>query len=349
MTPMSTSASGLARPAGRLLRLLAIVLPISAIVVAFIVYYGSVASAAHDLRPPDAVTYLAAGERLNAGHALYRLSPGDRPVVLEPPYWTVPLLSPPLIAVVWRPLASLPAGAGVWVWWALSVASVAWTVVTVLLRRPLLAGPAALLLCVPIAGQLQAANLDCFILLGGVLCWSLVNRGHETAAGAIAGVLTVAKLIPAVLVVWLIASRRWDSVRAAAIAAVACMLLSMVGAGVNAWGDYFAAIRSTSMLGFTSISLAGVAARVGVPLTWAAAAPFAADVLGCGLVLILARRARASFAVAITTMVLGSPVIHFTTFPLLWPIGATLATWQRSSAVTSRIVPWSVRVSGKRT
>ena len=52
--------------------------------------------------PGDAFTYLSAGERLNAGHLLYALSPGDRPVGLHPPFWTVPLVSPPPIAVVFR-------------------------------------------------------------------------------------------------------------------------------------------------------------------------------------------------------------------------------------------------------
>ena len=40
----------------------------------------------YGLIPGDAFTYLAAGERLNAGHPLYAVSPGDRPVGLEPPY-----------------------------------------------------------------------------------------------------------------------------------------------------------------------------------------------------------------------------------------------------------------------
>jgi hypothetical protein len=54
--------------------------------------------------PGDAVVYLAAGERLNAGHLLYALSPGDRIVALKPPYWTVPTLSPPFMGVLFRPL-----------------------------------------------------------------------------------------------------------------------------------------------------------------------------------------------------------------------------------------------------
>ena len=56
-------------------------------------------------------TYLAAGERLNAGHNLYAFGAGDRPIILDPQYWTVPLLSPPPIAVLWRSLALLGTGA----------------------------------------------------------------------------------------------------------------------------------------------------------------------------------------------------------------------------------------------
>ena len=64
----------------------------------------------------DSWNYLAAGERLNAGHPLYALSPGDREVPLRPPYWSVPLLSPPFVAVVWRPLAILGEPA-MYLWW----------------------------------------------------------------------------------------------------------------------------------------------------------------------------------------------------------------------------------------
>src|SRR5205823_2822366 len=83
-------------------RLICIVVPLAALfaVMAMWLRAGS--------QPGDAYTYLAAGQRLNAGHQLYALSPGDNPVQLNPPYWTVPLLSPPFMAVLWRPLALLP-------------------------------------------------------------------------------------------------------------------------------------------------------------------------------------------------------------------------------------------------
>src|SRR5687767_7625010 len=49
----------------------------------------------------DPSNYYAAGLRLNSGHPLYRLSPGDRPVpLLAPPHSDAALLSPPLLGVV---------------------------------------------------------------------------------------------------------------------------------------------------------------------------------------------------------------------------------------------------------
>ena len=81
----------------------------------------------------DAWNYLAAGERLNDGHPLYALSAGDRPVPLRPPYWSVPLLSPPLIAVIWRPLALIGEPA-MYLWWIGGVVACAALAAWILLR-----------------------------------------------------------------------------------------------------------------------------------------------------------------------------------------------------------------------
>jgi hypothetical protein len=95
--------------------------------------------------PGDAFTYLAAGERLNAGHMLYALSPGDRPVDLNPPYWTVPLLSPPPIAVLFRAFAALPPDTGAYAWWALQLVALAVSLVMLGRRKPMLTAVAMLL------------------------------------------------------------------------------------------------------------------------------------------------------------------------------------------------------------
>ncbi len=65
--------------------------------------------------PPDVITYLGAGERLNVGHPLYSLSAGDRSIA-DPTWIGSPLLSPPLIAIVFRPIAVL-GESGARLWW----------------------------------------------------------------------------------------------------------------------------------------------------------------------------------------------------------------------------------------
>ena len=56
------------------------------------------------LIPGDAYIYYYAGQRLNASHQVYALLPSDHQIGYEPPFFTVPLLSPPPIAVLFRPL-----------------------------------------------------------------------------------------------------------------------------------------------------------------------------------------------------------------------------------------------------
>src|SRR5665811_226267 len=66
----------------------------------------------------DASNYYAAGQRLNVGHSLYgSLQRDDRPVPGYPAIYPAPLLSPPLIAVAWRPLALLPGTLSMDLWW----------------------------------------------------------------------------------------------------------------------------------------------------------------------------------------------------------------------------------------
>src|SRR5256885_12201688 len=100
----------------------------------------------------DAMTYYAAAQRLNDGHQLYALTTGDIAIELRPPFWTVPLLSPPFIAVLWRPLEALGIS-GVFIWMgALSAGMMSAAVI--LFRR----APLAVALCAPRLGELSGAG-----------------------------------------------------------------------------------------------------------------------------------------------------------------------------------------------
>ncbi len=116
--------------------------------------------------PGDAFTYLAAGERLNDGHPLYALSPGDRPVDLHPPFWTVPLLSPPPIAVLLRPFALLPGDVGAYAWWAVCLVALGLSILALARRKPITTAIAVGVLSIPIAYEIGVGNLNALVLAG---------------------------------------------------------------------------------------------------------------------------------------------------------------------------------------
>ena len=262
----------------------------------------------------DAPTYLAAGERLNAGHELYALSPGDRPVA-EAEKFGSPLLSPPLVAVVWRPLALLGDISMVY-WWLACLAAIA-VVIAIVIGRGTLVGVVALLaLAIPLAWEMLAANMNGLILLGLVSTWLLHERGHDRAAGVLIGVMTVAKIWPG-LVLFALPPR---AVPGAVVGAGAAMLVGLAGAGLS---NHLAYLSIGSGVGASPISLPGL---TGIP--WPVLA--AAGLLG---VLALRKRPRYAWVAAVATMVLASPVLYINHLALLLP---AVLPWRRPDAAPSQ-------------
>jgi glycosyl transferase family 87 len=280
------------------------------------------------LIPGDSFTYLAAGERLNAGHLLYTLSPGDRQVGFEPPFFTVPLLSPPPIAVFFRPLAALPNEIGVYVWWIATIVVLAATILVMLRHRPILVGLAVLVISIPIVYQIGVGNLNGLIVAGTVAAWYLMTRRHDVAAGAIFALMTAFKVTPGVFLWWLITQRRWDAFKAFVVTGLVVLAVSVLGAGVQAHLEYLGIIRQTTTAGTTYLSLAGAARYVGVPAEVANVLPTAAIVVGAAAVWLLRARPGTAYAAAVLTMIAGSPVVQITWFtillgalaPIVWPM-----------------------------
>src|SRR4051812_6903389 len=187
----------------------------------------------------DAWNYLAAGERLNAGHPLYALTAGDRPIPLAPPYWTVPLLSPPPIAVIWRPLALL--GDPAMTLWATAgllttLAVVGW----LLARGGLTVAVLIAAMAAPLALQSLAGNANGFLFAALVLAW--LFRARPTMAGALIALTIAVKLTPVLLLIWLIASRRWRALAATIGALVVVGVVSLFGAGIQNHLDWLASV-----------------------------------------------------------------------------------------------------------
>jgi alpha-1,2-mannosyltransferase len=283
--------------------------------------------------PGDAYTYLAAGQRLNAGHLLYAISPGDSEVLLNPPFWTVPLLSPPLVGVIWRPLALLPADAGVYVWWLAVALSSGAVIAALVARAPLVAVPLMLGLSIPIVVQVGVANIDGLLLLGIVSVWWLTIRGHERAAGVIVGIMTAVKVTPVVLLWWLVALGRWRGAQAWAMAIAVCLAVGVLGAGLSSHLRFLEIAAQTAATGSTEGSLAGIARGFGVAPELARYLPSLAMGVGAALMLVWRGRPGLAFGIASVLMVIGSPSVSVHTPALLL---ATLApfAWPLSSKAT---------------
>lgn len=233
---------------------------------------------------PDGFTYYAAALRLNVGHLLYRLSPGDLPIYLHPPYWSVPLLSPPFMAVIWRPLAVLPYDTAAWIWLGLMTVAMAWAAYQIFVPSPLAVAAAA-----PGLGYLLGSgNIHGFMFAGLVTLW--LWRGRTWPA-ALLGIVTAAKIMPVVFVPWLLSERHRRPIIAFVVAALACSLIGVVGAGLAATRQY-PDIMLTSAPQAVSLSYL-------TKIRWLS--PILTVV---GMIATLLLRGRRSYQMAVLTMVL---------------------------------------------
>ena len=256
-----------------------------------------------DLVGHDSLTYLAAGERLNVGHPLYALSPGDRAVDTAPPYFG-PLLSPPLIAVLFRPIA-LAGLTGLWVWTiaaGLAVTAAAWYV-----ARSLAGSIAVIMLSFGLGIAAVSGNVSSLFLLGYLAVW---RWRDQPLIGALIGVMGAAKLLPFVLVGFLVAGRRWHAIGWCAVAVAVALAVSFLGAG---WGNTVAYLGVARDAAPQPISLAYA---TGLP--WLSPVILAAGTLGAALM-----PERAAFQVCIVTIVLGAPVL----------------TWREMAALIALMAP----------
>jgi len=286
----------------------------------------------------DGVTYLAAAERLNAGHQLYSLELGDRLLYgLGSPCCPYPLMSPPPIAVLWRPLAALGPEVALLLWdWINAVAIIA-TVGLLLVRRPLTTGILIVVLSLPLAVETLLGNVNGLLLAGIGVTWLLGRSGRYGTAGAVIGLMAAVKIWPAILIVWFVTQGHLGAVKGFVASLVAVGILSLLGAGLAAHIEYLTTIApATSSLA----SLAElVRAATGVWIPW-----LAYGVIAFGVLEVWALRAqpRLAWAAAVLAMVFGAPVFHAGTLVLLFgalvpwadeqPPSPDLPQWQQSGA-----------------
>ena len=301
-----------------------------------------------DLLHPGAVgsdpsNYYAAAQRLNAGHSLYGpLQPGDRAVPGYPETFPAPILSPPLIAVIWRPLALLPGAWSMDIWWLgclLVVVAVILGFALVGKARNLVVLVAVLALGLPLAfigtGHYPylgfnspvsfaalSGNVNAYLLVLFVLVWWASSRDRPWLAGSAAALATALKVGPIVLLWWFVTRRSWRSARAFVVAGIVMALIGVVFAGLQANLD-FVRLALGGDVKPAALSVIGMLQRLlKVSPGIARYGTIVATVIGLVAVAVLRKHPRAAFTAAILTTIYSSPVVLSGNFVLLVAIAA---------------------------
>lgn len=240
----------------------------------------------------DPWNYLAAGERLNAGHDLYALQPGDREISLRPPFWSVPLVAPPPIAVAWRPLALL--GEPAMVIWGLGCLLAACAAVIYLLKHGRWAGLA--LVAMPLTLTAISGNFSALLIPMLLVVWA--HRDRPMVAGTLIAIGTMVKLTPAVFIGWLILTRRWRAVAVTILVCLAIALIALIGAGPDSFADWIRSVPGSAP------SPLAIATQTGLPTV------VIAVLLGLP-VLVSVRSDVWGFRLAVVAAALATPALYF--------------------------------------
>lgn len=295
----------------------------------------------------DSWTYAAAGQRVFAGHPLYALVAGDRPVFdYNPPFWTAPMLSPPGAGLLWTLPASFGLSAqAIDAWWiAGAILTLGWTTI-VLVRGRLAAAVLAVAVGPLTAITALSGNLNALLMPLFVLTWYLTMTGEsprrEFLAGVLIGIGAWTKLTPILLVPWFIACRRW---RAVAGAIVGLGILGLAGLAVGGWDaqvTYLSIGRQAATAGATGPGPASLLLQLGIAPGLAAVVPLGIAGSSAALIALLRDRPKWGFVVAVAAATLVSPVLRLESYSMLVAVAApwvSLPTRKLNEAGRSRLL-----------
>jgi len=280
----------------------------------------------------DTWNYLAAGERLNAGHTIYQLVPGDRPLLMGPPS-PVPLVAPPLVAVLWRPLALLPAVPVMWAWWAVSAAAVLGTAGWIVVRGTLPALVITFVLAAAIGECAASGNLNSFLAPALALAWWSTQSGRPRIAGVLVAAGGCLKIGPGAPALWLAACRQYGALVAGAVTVAILGAVSLAGAGLQAHLDYLDIARQSTQAAGWGASIPGLLNQFHAPAGVIDLSVPAVWILGAVAIWALRHRPAAAFGVSVALAVWGTPVVHITAVALLMALAAPFTpapAWLRS-------------------
>jgi alpha-1,2-mannosyltransferase len=182
----------------------------------------------------DLLSYFDGAQRLRAGLPLYR---PDFNLMRDGAYQ---FIYPPLLAFLLLPMPTYQVAW--WCWAAFSI--ICWLLALSLLLRELSGDIrrrvslvwlpvllAALINFPPVISHLFWGQLQLLLLLILVGCWLCLRRERDVSAGVLLGLAIALKIFPALLIVPLLAQRRWSCIAIAALTALGALLLSFAAVG----------------------------------------------------------------------------------------------------------------------
>ena len=270
--------------------------------------------------PVDAYGYLAAGERLNAGHPLYSISPGDR--TLLPEMISYVLLYPPPIAVVWRPLAALGSWT-VYAWWLIAAAVALGTAVFVVAARPVAGSIALIALFAGVAFLSLIGSFNAFILGAGAGAWYLGRASRWNLAAVMLGLVVAIKPIAIPLLLWAAVrgTGRWRAIPGAAAGLGVGLGIGLFAGGPSVYVEWLNVALSNAGAPQTGLSPAHLA-------PW-----LPAVILGVGVVCAIWLPTTAAYVIAVIATALGHPSANAGSIALLILIALAAGRDSWASAV----------------
>jgi MYXO-CTERM domain-containing protein len=255
--------------------------------------------------PLDTLAYYLAGARLNDGHRLYDLSPGDAWLQNRPEFNPkLPLFSPPLIAVLWRPLAAIPGQVGMLIWIVAMAFTAMYAVSLSVMGTRGWGGLLVAALMPSLVLLIGVGNVDAVLLLGTIAVWMLIASGRDREAGIIVGIIASLKVTPGILLVWFVLTGRWRAAKWTLGAGAVCAVISILGTSPDIFFRYLRVVGDASSTG----------------RWWA----FGVLILGLVVIWRFRRRPSVSFVIAVVLMPVASPVAAIHSWSLLLGV---LAPW----------------------
>lgn len=225
-------------------------------------------------QPIDFRVYYLAAEVWSHGGSPYAMSRADwfaygHHIGLQHFVW--PYRYPPYTAAALRPFVSFGEPVVRVAWLAASVAATvtaAWLTARALGGRKMYLAAFLLLLgFTPAYDTLLVGQINGFLLLSlAVALWAMTTR-RERALGVSLAVGTALKLVPAALIVYLVARRRWRAALWFALGLAVLTLVAMPLVGVRAFVDYahwaIVLVRPESVMnGPTNVTFVGAMGRL---------------------------------------------------------------------------------------